>query len=108
MSAVSRRNPWYYFRLYTDLACMIPQGYILTKKKENIDNLSVSLFSMWMMLHTLNAIYLTVGPKNESWAEPNVISRWTGVFVGSIPIIRFFLARQRSPSSICGSVCQVV
>ena len=100
MSTVSWMSPWYYFRLNTHIASMIPQGYILLKMGDKIDNLSVLLFSMWMVLHTLNAIRLTVNPGTESWTEPHVISCWTAVFVGSIPIIRFFHSRARLQSYI--------
>ena len=101
ISNLSRLSPWYYFCLYADIASIIPQGYILTKRRKQIDNLSVFLFSMWMMFHTLHAIYLTVNPAIELWTEPHLISSWAAVFVGSMPIIRFFFLRERLPSFIC-------
>ena len=101
MSTVWSLSPWYCFRMCTDVASMIPQGYILTKMREKIDNLSVLLFSMWMMLHVLNVIYLTLDEGTQSWTEPDLISYWAAIFVGTMPIIRFFYPRERLPSYIC-------
>ena len=97
MSTVWSMNPWYCFSLYTHLASLIPQGYILTKMREKIDNVSVVLFSMWIVLHTLNAIHFTL----DGEMSRGLLSYWTAIFVGSMPIIRFFYPRERLPSYIC-------
>ena len=100
MSSVSELSLWYYLRMCMNFASMIPQGYILTKMREKIDNVSVVLFSMWIVLHTLNAIHFTL----DGEMSRGLLSYWTAIFVGSMPIIRFFYPRERLPSYICKAV----
>ena len=94
----SQIPPWYFFVVFTDLFTSFPQGYIIVKMGGKTDNLTIGLFFLMFLVHTINGLYFTVS--TDFWFEPHVMGYWTHILIMCIPFVRFYVERGRVPQCI--------
>ena len=89
---------WYFFVVFTDLFTSFPQGYIIVKMGGKTDNLTIGLFFLMFVVHTINGLYFTVD--TDIWFEPHVMGYWIHILIMCIPFARFYVERGRVPQCI--------
>ena len=94
----SQISPCLFFVVFTDLFTSFPQGYIIVKMGGKTDNLTIGLFFLMFVVHTINGLYFTVA--TDIWFEPHVMGYWIHILIMCIPFARFYVERGRVPQCI--------